>query len=265
MSRISENLDTHKDGDVRRALEPLVAIADRANLAIVGLIHHNKSGSSDPLQLVMASKAFTAVARSVHTVMADPDDEDSKRRLFGTPKNNLGRGDLPTLAFTVNGHPIETDDGTAWTGRLDWNGEVDGTIAEAMRRSTSDPDDRSATAEAGQWLLDYLHDKGSTAPAAEIKKHGTAAGHTHDALKRAKRRFKVTHEGVGFPRMTFWSLPGTQPQLEQQSEQTPRGDAPTALTAPTEGEQPQLVQSEQSEQDTGTPAPTDAPTDRRAR
>lgn len=260
MSRISENLDTHKDGDVRRALEPLVAIADRANLAIVGLIHHNKSGSSDPLQLVMASKAFTAVARSVHTVMSDPDDEDGNRRLFGTPKNNLGRGDLPTLAFTVVGHPIETDDGTAWTGRLDWNGEVDGTIAEAMRRSTTDPDDRSATTEAGQWLLDYLHDKGSTAASADIKKHGIAAGHSQDALKRARRRLKLTVENVGYPRISYWSLPGSQ--LEQQSEQTPRGDAPTALTAPTGDEQPQSVQLEQSEQDTGTPAPTAAPTDR---
>ena len=59
----------------------------------------------------MGSKAFTAVARSVHTVVPDPDDETDQRRLFGTPKNNLGRSDLPTLAFTITGHPIDTDDG----------------------------------------------------------------------------------------------------------------------------------------------------------
>jgi hypothetical protein len=106
MSRLSDTLDTHRDGDVRRALEPLVAIADRTSMAILGLIHHNKSGSSDPLTLVMASKAFTAVARSVHTVVADPDDETGGRRLFGTPKNNLGRSDMPTLSFTIVGHCI---------------------------------------------------------------------------------------------------------------------------------------------------------------
>ena len=49
----------------------------------------------------MASKAFTAVARSVHTVMTDPDDDTGRRRLFGTPKNNLGRNDLPTLSFVI--------------------------------------------------------------------------------------------------------------------------------------------------------------------
>lgn len=120
MSRLDTNLDTHKDGDVRLALEPLVAVADRTGMTVLGLIHHNKSGSSDPLQLVMTSKAFTAVARSVHTVIPDPDDDTGARLLFGTPKNNLGRGDLPTLSFAVVGHPIETDDGTAWTGRVEW-------------------------------------------------------------------------------------------------------------------------------------------------
>ena len=39
------------------------------------------------------------MARSVHTLISDPDDDTSNRRLFGTPKNNLGRADLPTLSF----------------------------------------------------------------------------------------------------------------------------------------------------------------------
>ncbi len=114
MSRLGD-LDTHRDSEVRQALEPLVASAGRTRMAVLGLIHHNKSGSSDPLQLVMGSKAFTAVARSVHTVVPDPDDDTETRRLFGTPKNNLGRTNLPTLSFTIASHPIDTDEGTAWT------------------------------------------------------------------------------------------------------------------------------------------------------
>jgi hypothetical protein len=90
ISRLDGKLDSHKDADVRRALELLVATADLINIAVLGLIHHNKSRSSDPLQVIMASKAFTAVARSVHTVIYDPDDNTNARRLFGTPKNNLG-------------------------------------------------------------------------------------------------------------------------------------------------------------------------------
>jgi hypothetical protein len=50
------------------------------NISVLAIIHHNQSGATDPLQVVMASKAFPAVARSVHTVGPDPDDEASNRR-----------------------------------------------------------------------------------------------------------------------------------------------------------------------------------------
>ena len=57
---------------MRRALEPLSAMADAANLTVLGLIHVNKSVSSDALNLLMASRAFPAVARNVLFVMTDP-------------------------------------------------------------------------------------------------------------------------------------------------------------------------------------------------
>lgn len=244
MSRIAENIDTHKDGDVRRALEPLVAVADRAGMAILGLIHHNKSGSSDPLQLVMASKAFTAVARSVHTVIKDPEDDTDARRLFGTPKNNLGRSDLPTLSFTIVGHQIDTDEGPASTGQLVWGEVVEGSIGDAMRRAAEQGDDRSATTEAADWLTDYLASKGGTDDSATIKREGARAGHSADALKRARRKIKAPSTSQGYPRRTWWSLPGTQ--SEQTVGATPRGDAPTAPTAPTGAQSEQSEQLEQS-------------------
>jgi hypothetical protein len=56
MSRLSDRLDTHRDAEVRLALEPLAALANRAHLAVLGIIHHNKSGSTDPLQVIMGSR-----------------------------------------------------------------------------------------------------------------------------------------------------------------------------------------------------------------
>jgi hypothetical protein len=134
-----------------RLQEPLVAMADLINISVLGLIHHNKSGATDPLQVVMASKAFPAMARSVHTVIPDPDDDTSNRRLFGTPKNNLGRIDLPTLSFVIESFALEVEDGTASTGRLVWGDESKITINEAMRRSAESPDEKSATVEAAEW------------------------------------------------------------------------------------------------------------------
>lgn len=264
MSRLGD-LDTHRDAEVRQALEPLAAIADQARMSVLGLIHHNKSGGSDPLQLVMGSKAFTAVARSVHTVVPDPDDDTDSRRLFGTPKNNLGRSDLPTLSFAIESYAIPTDDGTAWTGRLAWGQEQTGTIGDAMRRANVAEEDKSATSEAAGWLEDHLTLTGGTDDSASIKRQGQKAGHSQDALKRARHKIGATITSEGFPRRTFWSLPalvgaGVGSQLEQQSEQIPRGDALTALTAPTGGQSVQSVQLVQLEQVSIDPAPTDAPT-----
>ena len=119
LSRLDAQLDTHKDAEVRRALEPLSAMADAANITVLGLIHVNKSASSDALNLLMASRAFPAVARNVLFVMTDPDNES--QRLLGTPKNNLGRTDLPTLVFQIDNTLVATTpEGPVWTGKLTW-------------------------------------------------------------------------------------------------------------------------------------------------
>jgi hypothetical protein len=226
MSRLADSLDTHRDGDVRRALEPLVTVGDRTGMSVLGLMHHNKSGSTDPLQLVMGSKAFTAVARSVHTVIPDPDDETGARRLFGTPKNNLGRSDLPVLGFTIVGHAVPTEEGDAWTSRIEWADEpIEGSIADAMRRAVDAGEDRGATAEATAWLADYLTVEGDRVPSAQIRQAGAREGHSNDALKRARLRLGLTIEHVGFPRRTYWCR-----AVGAQSEQPARGDTPTALT-----------------------------------
>jgi len=145
---------------------------------------------------------------------------------------------------------------------------VAGTIRDAMSRSNDG--DRTATAEAGDWLADYLASRGGEASSADMKKAGAGAGHTYDCLKRAKRRLGVTDRGEGFPRRTLWELPSSAVDatvgapVGAQSEQDFRGDALTALTecvsAPTVQVRAQSEQSEQSERPGRTGAPTAAPT-----
>lgn len=211
MSTIDAKLDTHRDREVRQALEPLVAVADRARMSVIGLIHHNKSGATDALNLVMASKAFTAVARSVHTCINDPDDETETRKIFATSKNNLGRLDLPMLGYTITGHPIETeDDGIAWTGKIRWTGEIQGNVNELINR-TADPE-KGATADAASWLEDYLRSHGGEASKPDIDKAARIAGHSTRTVQRARERLKIHHQSAGFPRTSYWSLPGAVPE-----------------------------------------------------
>jgi len=134
ISRLDSALDTHKDASVRQALEPLAAMAERLEAAVVGLIHVSKSQSSDALTLLMGSRAFAAVARAVLFAMIDPDDDT--RRLLGQPKNNLGRTDLPTLTFAIQGVCVATTDkGEVWTGHLEWGEPVESHDSRSARES----------------------------------------------------------------------------------------------------------------------------------
>lgn len=249
MSRIDAGLDSHKDADVRRALEPVVSLAHRTGTVVLALIHLNKGAHTDPLSMVMGSRAFTAVARSVLVATPSPDDETI--RMLGQGKNNLGRLDLPSLLFRIVTAEVATDEGPAYTGVVEWLGETTQTLADAMRDG-GDPEVRTATSEAAAWLKDYLEVEGGQVESSAAKKAGAAAGHNVEALKRARRRLGLAVESVGYPRRTWWSLP-----VRSQSGQPSGESEPTNPTNPTD---PTGTQSGQSGQSDRTPREAD-PTD----
>jgi hypothetical protein len=72
-----------------------------------------------------------------------------------------------------------------------------------MRRAGQSTDEKSATDEAAEWLEDYLKSVGGYAAIARIKAAGAAAGHNHDAPKRARRKLGYPHKSAGFPRHTY--------------------------------------------------------------
>lgn len=255
MSRLDSSLDTHKDADVRQALEPLVALADRCSVSLLGLIHLNKSSSTDPLSLLMASRAFAAVARAVLFVTVDPDNEQT--RILGQPKNNLGRTDMPSLTFTIEGTKVaDTIEGPVWTGRIVWQGETDRSIDDVLRSASESADSKSATSEAMAWLSDYLTVH-QVASSQQIKAAAKDDGHGVDAIKRARQRIGAGATSHGFPRRTYWSAPGLTPDevekilADSQSEQSSRSNhgesVLTTPTAPTGQTGPQSVQWVQSE------------------
>src|SRR5262249_4774373 len=73
-------LDYTKDTEVRRALGPLKALAERYNVAVVAVMHLNKNQQQQISYRVGGSIAFSGVARSV--VLVAKDREDEGRRLF---------------------------------------------------------------------------------------------------------------------------------------------------------------------------------------
>jgi archaellum biogenesis ATPase FlaH len=213
MSRISAELNTHKESDVRQALEPLAKLAHDFSVTILGIIHVNKDHSADAMTSIMGSRAFASVTRAAVFCLIDPEDDTGERRLLGQAKNNLGKMNVPTLAFKIenvevgidpeDGRPIES-------GRVVWLEKTNRILDDFITTSKQSVQDKTATSEAADWLRDYLEDAGEPVLSSEVKKKGKAAGHSESSLKRVLKRLSIVVDNVpvpGKPRLTYWSLP----------------------------------------------------------
>jgi AAA domain/Toprim-like len=195
MSVIGEKIDTHREREVRSALDPLAKMADRTGSIFLGIAHFNKGGGTDAASLITGSGAFKNVPRSVFGFARD-DSDDSGSRVMSQVKNSLGRDDLPSLAYVIESAEIDTKKGVAVTGRFTFTGESERSVADVLRDSRGGTEDQDERKEATDWLVDYLKSNGSEAPAKDIYRAGQNEGYSKDTLKRAKGR-KVRSAKVG--------------------------------------------------------------------
>jgi 5S rRNA maturation endonuclease (ribonuclease M5) len=201
MSLIFSELDTHRDREMRLALEPLVSMADRTDCAVLGNAHFNKSTGSDPLMMIMASSAFGNVARAALGFARDADGSC----VISQIKNNLGRLDLPSLKYRINSTTVETDEGPAEVGRLVMDGESKRSVADILR-GRGDRDSKSKNKEVDQWLIKYLTDRdGREAPAAEVIAAAEDAGYSENAIKKARGRIGAESKRSGFGKDAFYT------------------------------------------------------------
>jgi AAA domain len=210
MSVISSKIDTHKDRETRLALEPLAAAAMDTDSAVVGLTDFSKSLTADALNLVMASKAFTAVPRAVIGMARDDEADEDNVVVLSQIKSNLGPLEVPSLKFTFQQVTVETEDGRgAHVGRLVELGENDRSVSEILA-GRGDEDDQETWNEAAWWLYDHVIKAGGEAGARDALAKGKAAGHSRDAIKRASRRLELTKRRDGFQGPWIWTFDATQ-------------------------------------------------------
>ncbi|MEV6368701.1 AAA family ATPase [Micromonospora musae] len=206
LSLIHAGIDTHRDRDLRTALEPLVNMADRTGCAVVGLAHFNKSASPDALNLITGSRAFSAVARAVIAIARDDEAGDGSC-VMSQAKNNLGPLDLPSLRYVVESVEIPTEEGPAYVGKLTITGESDRSVADILGDGAAgSAEDRTERDECADWLTDYLIHHGGEAAREDVLKAARAAGFAEATLKRARTRARVTTTRAGFPSRSIWQL-----------------------------------------------------------
>jgi len=188
-------LDSNKYSDVRWGLMPILALARKYNVAIVGILHCNKNTSLQVLYRIMGSMGFAAVARSIWVIARDREDEEEKRRFFAPLKNNLAPPQKP-LAFQ-----LENQGNVARVVFESEPVEDDFDIEEVLV-----PQERSSeTKRAKKFLLDILKD--GPVLRNEVKSDARDEDISWGTLRRAKKKigiksFKEKAEGGKW----FWAL-----------------------------------------------------------
>jgi len=165
MAYLGGDVNSHRDQDVRRALAPLAAMADRLSVAVVVIRHLNKSSGGPAIYRGGGSIGLAGAARIVLAVGTDPEDET--RRVLAPVKANLS-APSPSLAYRL----VETPGAV----RIEWLGASDVTASQLLA-VPADEDERSALDAAADFLSERLAD-GQPVEVKPLLRDARDAGHS---------------------------------------------------------------------------------------
>jgi putative DNA primase/helicase len=176
---LNPKLDPYKDKDVRQALAPLAALAQRTGTAIVVVRHLTKAEKGKALYRGGGSIGIIGAARSGLLVAEHPEDRD--RRVLAAQKGNLAKP-APSLAFSLE----EADNGAA---TVVWQGES--RLGADQLLAPSDGK-QSELSKARAFLEELLAD--GPVSAAKVQEEAQRNGIAKRTLDRAKRELGVRSE-----------------------------------------------------------------------
>jgi hypothetical protein len=236
VAHLPETVNAHRDQDVRRALAPLVRLAEHEDVAVVAVVHLNKSDSTQVITRICASVGFHNAARSVLLVGADPEDREGPTRVCMHAKCNLGPL-APALRFRLETRELVVGEQVITTSGIAWCGTAAG-ISSADLLGRPDAEKESALADAVAWLREALAD--GLVEAGTLLDRAKAVGIAERTLRRARRRLGATTRKETFSGQWVWALAD---EAGQDARDTARAEganvappmaplAPSAILAP---------------------------------
>ncbi|MGD9836082.1 MAG: AAA family ATPase [Piscinibacter sp.] len=193
--------DSHKNTEVRRALQPLVDLAASIGAALVGISHFSKGGQGqDPASRVVGSVAFTAVARVVLVAAKVHGENGEDRRILARGKSNIGPDDG---GFEYSIAQVETLPGIQ-ASRIEWGAAVQGTARELLRDPEDETEETNAQDAAAAFLREVLGD--DLVPVKTVEAEGKAAGLAWRTIRRASESLNVVKRR-GAENRWYWSIP----------------------------------------------------------
>lgn len=215
LSMVDDRINTNYAGELRTALGPLKVAAETAGIAVVGLVHFNKTVDVDVMSKIAGSRAWGEVARAVIAIARDSEQEEQYTCVVSQIKNNLGRSDLPHLTYTLDDVALETEDGPdAHVARVRWLGETDTGAEEILSRkpASRNPAAGSSNIDA---VIEYLEEiNRAVSPREAADACGLSRDTTKKILLRLATANRVQRVGTGLYRSLIRQpdlLPGTSP------------------------------------------------------
>jgi putative DNA primase/helicase len=198
--------DSHKNTEVRRALQPVVDWAAANGAAVLGISHFSKgSGGRDPTSRVVGSIAFSAVARVVMVAAKGKDENGEERRVFARSKSNIGP-DSGGFAYSIEQVEVEGHPGIT-ASVIQWGATLQGTARELLAQAADDRDDVDTDDVDG--FLRGLLAKGPVA-AKTVMADASGACYSRDQVQRAARRIGVERRKLGMQEGWVWALPARE-------------------------------------------------------
>lgn len=206
--------DSHKNTEVRRALQPLVDMADACNCAVLGITHFAKGGQgTDPAQRVVGSVAFTAVARIVMVAAKVKGEEGQDARILARGKSNIGPDDGGFQYHLEQREPIPGIPASC----IAWGKAVQGTARELLT-DQDEPQQEQSDASAKDAAIDFLVEilKDGSAPSKYVETEARAAGVSWATVRRAADTIGVTKRKMNDA--WYWFRPKLLNQVAQDAQ-----------------------------------------------
>lgn len=195
------NGDSHKNTETRRALQPLVDLAARSGLAVLGITHFSKgTGGKSPLERITGSLAFGAVARVV-MVAAKVDDEQGGGRIFCRAKSNIGPDDG---GFQYDLAMKDLPEGVQ-ASCVVWGEAVAGSARQLLAEAETTEGEGGSLQACKEFLEVELAD--GPVSAKQIRAAVEQAGLAWRTIQRAKDALGIKAQKVGMKEGWTWALP----------------------------------------------------------
>jgi putative DNA primase/helicase len=195
--------NSHQNGEVRRGLQPIVDLAAASGCAVIGITHLSKGmQGDDPVQRVIGSIAFSAVARVVFLagkVMRN----GAPIRVLARGKSNIGT-DEGGFEYHLEEVDVPANPGIR-ASTVYWDRSVEGTARELLSNDEGEDGAANGQVNAIAFLRAELGD-GGLVPRNSIRAAAEDAGVSWRAVERASGKLAVIKQKGGMKGGWYWKL-----------------------------------------------------------